>query len=171
MKGRRVAMPGSNDHPKGEVVTARAPAGAPHPRRLPAGVIGLMISLLTGCSFVIAAGGGDPGVDVSALRLGVARGEIEKTTGPPVTSDTDIEGFTINAYVFRTWRPPNQERALTNLAMDVVTLGLWELVGTANELILDPVRRERQFTLTFDREGRLVHIVPPVGHEEAGRLP
>jgi hypothetical protein len=123
--------------------------------------MGLAGIAATGCSFVIAAGGGSPGVDPRALHLGAARGEIEQVIGAPRSSAIDPDGYHDNTYVFRTSQPPSPERGLTNIALDVITLGLWELVGTPSELILDPGRRERQFTLTFDPDDRLVRIVPP----------
>ena len=118
--------------------------------------------LLAGCSFVIANGPVPAVFDPASLRLGAARSEIEQTLGVPIASEQDMDGAHINTYSFRGWRPPSNERGLTNLALDIMTLGFWELIGTPNELILDPSRRTRQITLTFDANDRLVTIVPPV---------
>ncbi len=131
------------------------------------GMLLLVAALATGCSFVIAAGQGSPGVDLRTIATGASRVDIEQAIGAPVSSSTDADGQQINTYLIRAWRPPSQERGLTNLALDVITLGLWELVGTPNELILDPVRRQRELTLTFDENGRVVRMIPPLAERDA----
>ena len=123
--------------------------------------VGLLV-LLTGCSVVIAAGSGTPGFDPGTIQVGVARDDVEACLGQPVASEVDLDGNRISTYAFRARQAPSTQRGNENLVMDLLTLGTWELIGTANVLILDPSRRTREITLIFDPRDRLVKIVPPV---------
>ncbi|MHB9074613.1 MAG: hypothetical protein ACYC6G_13940 [Desulfobaccales bacterium] len=93
----------------------------------------LMTLLLSnGCSVGMALSGkDDPNLNV--IRTGASRGEIELQLGDPVTISPEANGNTRCLYEFSQGKNPSAGRAIAHGAMDVLTLGIWEAVGTPIE--------------------------------------
>lgn len=71
--------------------------------------------------------------NLGAVRQGVTRGEVEMHLGQPVQTATQPDGSVINTYVYEVGNEPSAGRAMGHAAMDVLTLGLWEIIGTPVE--------------------------------------
>jgi hypothetical protein len=87
---------------------------------------------LTACSVGMAMSGKDS-PDLGALRQGVTRGEVEMHLGQPVQTATQPDGSVVSTYKYQVGNDPSAGRAMGHAAMDVLTLGLWEIVGTPVE--------------------------------------
>ena|ERR1700722_18359300 len=106
---------------------------------------------LTACSVGMALDGQkDP--DVSVIRKDVHRTDIEVQLGSPIKVDTHSDGYTTAIYEYEIGKEPSAGRAVAHGVMDVLTLGLWEVVGT-------PVERLKgdkiTMVITYDTEGRV----------------
>jgi hypothetical protein len=97
----------------------------------------LCILLLTGCSVFMAAKQ-PPKKDLSVLTVGTPRNVLVAELGSPVHSETK-EGLRIDVYNFVQGYSKGAKagRAVFHGAADVLTLGLWEVVGTPTEATFD----------------------------------
>lgn len=94
--------------------------------------IALALLPLAGCSVGMALSGeNDP--DLSVLRVGTSRGEVEMQLGRPAAEILADDGLTYATYAYSLGNQPSAGRAVAHGVMDVLTLGLWEVVGTPVE--------------------------------------
>src|SRR5262245_61432946 len=98
------------------------------------GLVPLLLSFASGCSVYLALEG-KPDPDVSALQVGATRGQIELQLGKAVNTKKAAEGGTLDLYEYYSGDTPSPGRALAHGAMDVLTLCLWEIVGTPIEAV------------------------------------
>lgn len=104
-----------------------------------------IVVLLQGCSVGMALSG-DENPDLGAVRVGATRGEVEMHLGSPVQSATLAGGRRADTYEYEIGDEPSAGRAIGHGVMDVLTLGLWEIVGTP----IEGVQGERyRATLTY----------------------
>ena len=89
-------------------------------------------ALLSGCSVGMALSGSQ-NPDLGAVRTGATRGEIELHLGSPVRSTLLEGGRRADVYEYEVGNEPSAGRAAGHAAMDVLTLGIWEIVGTPIE--------------------------------------
>ena len=89
--------------------------------------------LLQGCSVGMAMSGKEQ-KDTSILFPGAPRQVVIAKLGPPETSTKDKEGNYIDSYFIVKGNAPSTGRAVAHGALDVATLGLWEVVGTPMEM-------------------------------------
>lgn len=87
--------------------------------------------LLAGCSVGMAMSGKKT-PELGAVRVGATRGEIELQLGPPVEVREE-SGIRMDIYEYEIGNDPSAGRAIGHGVMDVLTLGLWEVVGTPIE--------------------------------------
>ncbi len=87
----------------------------------------IIVSVLTGCS-VVEFAAGEKGVDVSTVQPGITRAEVEAVLGKPVRSWTSPTGVYYCTYVYDSGRPPSPSGAGATLLMDIISLGLWEVL-------------------------------------------
>lgn len=87
---------------------------------------------LTGCSVGMAMSG-DNNPDLSQVAQGATRGEVEMQLGAPVKSSYNKNGARIDTYQYQIGNEPSAGRAMGHAAMDVLTFGVWELVGSPIE--------------------------------------
>lgn len=97
--------------------------------------LSLLILLLSfsACSVVLALQGKDE-PDISVLEIGATRQQIELQLGSPVSSQKNEYGGTTDTYEYVMGDEPSPGRALAHGAMDVLTLAIWEVIGTPIEL-------------------------------------
>ena len=93
----------------------------------------LVCLLVSGCSVGMAMSGQEQ-KDTSILFPGAPRQVVIAKLGPPETSVKDKDGNYVDSYVIVKGNAPSTGRAVAHGALDVVTLGLWEVVGTPMEM-------------------------------------
>ncbi len=96
-------------------------------------VLAYYSSLLTGCSVGMAMSGEEQ-KDTSILFPGSPRAVVIAKLGPPETSTKSDDGSYTDSYLIVKGNAPSTGRAVAHGALDVVTLGLWEVVGTPMEM-------------------------------------
>lgn len=97
-------------------------------------VLLLMPFIATGCSVGMAMSGKET-KDTSVLAVGVSRDTVIARLGPPQTTVTDSDGTLVDSWDVVKGNQPSAGRAVFHGAMDVLTIGLWEAVGTPVELV------------------------------------
>ena len=114
----------------------------------------LMMVPVQGCSVGMALSGAE-NPDLSAVRVGASRGEVEMHLGKPIKSIALGNGQSAEVYEYEIGNEPSGGRAVAHGVMDVLTLGLWELAGTP----MEAVQGERyQTTITYGENDRVANI-------------
>ncbi len=136
-------------------------------RRVSIVVVGFCFHFtIAGCSVVMAVSGKkDP--NLGAFRVGSTRGEAELQLGSPIASVTTPEGNRTDIYEYELGNEPSAGRAIGHGVMDVLTIGLWEVVGTPIEGFTGSKHR---ITLVYGPDDRIISINqaprPPSATEE-----
>jgi hypothetical protein len=89
-----------------------------------------LLTGLAGCSVSEALEGKNQG-DPPKIEIGDTRESVEQQIGKPIRKFSDNDRLLVYAYEAPT--PPSDGRAAMHGALDVVTLGFWELAGTPFE--------------------------------------
>jgi hypothetical protein len=89
---------------------------------------------LCGCSVGMALSG-SPNPNLGAVKAGASRGEIEMHLGSPISSTQLEGGHRADLYQYEIGNEPSAGRAAGHAVMDVLTLCLWEIVGTPIEAV------------------------------------
>jgi hypothetical protein len=113
-----------------------------------------LVLALSACSVGMALSGKD-NPDLGAIRVGAARGEVEMHLGPPIKSASLDDGLRADVYEYQIGNEPSAGRAIGHGVMDVLTLGLWEVVGTPIEGVQGETYHA---TITYDRSDKVVDI-------------
>ena len=109
---------------------------------------------LTGCSVGMALSG-DKQPQLAACRVGADRSDIEMQLGKPVTVSNLTDGDQSCTYEYQVGNEPSAGRAVAHGAMDVLTLGLWEIVGTPVEAVQG---QKYKMTVVYDTDGKAKQI-------------
>lgn len=110
--------------------------------------------LLSACSVGMALSGSE-NPDLGAIKVGASRGEVEMHLGSPKSSTTLADGRRTDVYEYEIGNEPSAARAIGHGAMDVLTLGLWEVIGTP----IEGVQGERYHaTITYGPGDKVVDI-------------
>lgn len=109
----------------------------------------------SGCSVYMAAAGDDE-PNLSNIRKGASRGEIELALGQPVSLATQKDGGTVATYEYILGNEPSAGRAVGHAVMDLLTLGAWEIIGTPVEAMNqgDKVK----VTVLYDNAGNATQV-------------
>ena len=102
------------------------------PLFLPALVVVLMVSFSTGC-FAVKLAKGEKGADITWIQPGVTRANAEATLGNPVRKWTSPTGIRYTTYYYDAGRPPNMSEAAAVAIMDVIFVGMFELIVATRE--------------------------------------
>lgn len=89
-------------------------------------------ALLSGCSVGMALSGKQQ-PELGVVRVGATRGEVELQMGSPVRSYQESAEYRIDVYEYELGNQPSAGRAVGHAVMDVLTWGLWEIVGSPIE--------------------------------------
>ncbi len=124
-------------------------------RRVSIVIVGFcFLFTIAGCSVVMAVSGKkDP--NLGAFRVGSTRGEAELQLGSPIASVTTPEGNRTDIYEYELGNEPSAGRAIGHGVMDVLTLGLWEVVGTPIEGFTGSKHR---ITIVYGPDDRITSI-------------
>jgi hypothetical protein len=76
---------------------------------------------------------GKPDPNLGAFGVGSSRSQVEMQLGGPTTSTTLVDGTRMDLYSYEIGNTPSPARAIGHGAMDVLTLGIWEVIGTPIE--------------------------------------
>ncbi|MCH7500389.1 MAG: hypothetical protein IH886_10325 [Nitrospinae bacterium] len=116
----------------------------------------LLICMLSnyGCSVGMAMSGKD-NPNLGMVRSGASRGEVELTLGPPVSTVTIEDGRRIDVYEYEIGNEPSAGRAIGHGIMDILTFGLWEIIGTPIEGVQG---NKYRMQITYDRNDRVIAI-------------
>jgi hypothetical protein len=124
-------------------------------------VIALLLALLpsaSGCAVGMALSGRkDP--DVSGLSTGQERAVVIATIGSPHKSFGTV-GKRVDVFKLKRGNEPSAGRAVAHGVMDVLTLCLWEVVGTPIEAVQG---EDFYLTVQYDSEDRVVRMIPGDG--------
>jgi hypothetical protein len=118
---------------------------------------GLFVGI-TGCSVGMALSGKrEP--NLGTIRVGATRGEVELQLGNPVSSVTTEDGKRVDIYEYEIGNEPSAGRAVAHGVMDVLTFGLWEVVGTPVEAL-----KGNKYTtsIAYDSDNRVIAINQPI---------
>jgi hypothetical protein len=94
----------------------------------------LLPMILSACSVGMAVSG-DHNPDLGSVRSGASRGEIELHLGSPIKVSDVGNGLRAATYEYEVGNEPSAGRAVGHAVMDVLTLGIWEIVGTPIEAV------------------------------------
>ena len=112
----------------------------------------------TGCSIYMAAF--QPGVkNVELLKIGTPREELIAEFGEPVVSGIDADGREYDKFSFTQGYSAGIKfsRAVLHAVADILTHGLWEVVGTPIEATFDG--DEITYEVTYDRNDQIAQII------------
>ena len=113
--------------------------------------------LASGCAVYMAAH--QPSQkNMGLLTAGVPRSNIIAEFGAPVTSE-EKDGLKVDIYRFRQGYSQGAKaaRAVTHGAADVLTLGLWEVIGTPTEATFNG--KDVAVKITYDSEDKIKEVV------------
>jgi hypothetical protein len=88
--------------------------------------------MCSGCSVYMAASG-DKEPNLGAFGVGSTRGQVEQQLGAAKASTTLENGDRQDLYEYTLENEKSPGRAIGHGVMDVLTLGIWEVVGTPIE--------------------------------------
>ena len=109
---------------------------------------------VAGCSVGMAMSGKeDP--NLGAIRVGATRGEVELHLGSPVKVATIEDGKRVDVYEYELGNAPSAGRAIGHGVMDVLTLGLWEVIGTPIEGFTGT---KHQIAITYGPDDKVLAI-------------
>ena len=110
--------------------------------------------VLSGCSVGMALSGKE-NPNLGAVKVGSTRGEVELHLGPPIKSTTTDDGLRHDVYQFEIGNEPSAGRAVGHGVMDVLTFGLWEVVGTPIEGFQG---EKHELTVVYDKDDRVTKM-------------
>jgi len=93
--------------------------------------------------------------NLGMIQVGATRGEIELTIGPPFKTVTLPNEKRMDVYEYQIGNEPSAGRAAGHAVMDLLTLGLWEIIGTPMEAIQGD---KRLLNITYDKNDRVLAI-------------
>ncbi len=112
--------------------------------------VAALLPAATACSVGLALDGEDQ-PDLSILKPGVERTRIEAELGQPNSVVALDGGRTQSTYYYEIGNESSGGRAAVHAGMDVLTLGLWELVGTPMEAMQG---EDMKLVVTYDSAGK-----------------
>lgn len=111
---------------------------------------------ISGCSVGMAMSGEEQ-KDTSILFPGSPRAVVIAKLGPPETSTKSEDGTYVDSYFIVKGNAPSTGRAVAHGALDVFTLGLWEIVGTPMEMGAGREDRSR-IIIVYDKDDKIQDV-------------
>jgi len=128
-------------------------------------VFSFVLFLSSGCSVFMAANSPTEKND-NLFAIGTSRNQLIAEFGGPISSVYDKEtGYKTEIFKFEQGfsKANNVGRAIFHGLADVVTLGLWEIIATPIELIVDGT--DMAYEVEFDDLDRVVRVFALKGAE------
>lgn len=117
------------------------------------GIIIISGMMLQGCSVGMAMSGKKQ-PELGAIRVGATRGEIELQLGAPVEIH-EANGKRVDIYEYEIGNEPSAGRAIGHGVMDVLTLGIWEVVGSPIEGVQGEKKR---LMITYNEDDTVASV-------------
>jgi hypothetical protein len=120
------------------------------------GIISLvgLLAIVSGCSVGMALSGTEA-PNLGAFGVGSPRAQVELHMGRPVSSVTLADDQRTDVYAYEVGNAPSAGRAVAHGVMDVLTLGIWEVVGTP----IEAYQGERKsLHVTYGADDRVVSL-------------
>ena len=117
-----------------------------------------ILLLNTGCSIYMAAN--QPGIkNVELLKVGTSRDVLIAEFGMPIETGIDEQGREYDKFTFMQGYSTSAKigRAALHVVADVLTHGLWEVIGTPLEATFDG--EEITYEITYDRHDKIAQII------------
>ena len=118
-------------------------------------VLVLIVFSLHACSVGMAASGHKE-QDTSILFPGSNRAVIVAKLGPPDSSRVLEDGKTEDTYLIKAGNESSSGRAWAHAGLDLLSLGLWEVVATPYELAQG--EEKSRYTITYDPAGNVIDV-------------
>lgn len=115
-------------------------------------LIVLFALLISSCSVGMALHG-RPDTDLSVLKTGEDRGIVRANLGSPESVTTNMDTF-----IACKGKEASTGRAIGHGIMDVLTLGLWEVIGTPVEAVSDSSGECRRIVVEYNDNNKVVNI-------------
>lgn len=116
----------------------------------------MLIVVCTGCSVGMALSGNEQ-KDTSVFYQGAERSFVYAKVGMPDAAVQDKDGLWIDTYLIVKGNEPSAGRAIGHGVMDVLTLGLWEVIGTPIELAAGSEKHDR-FVIYYDEDNKIHRV-------------
>lgn len=118
----------------------------------------LFLAILSGCSVFMAAKQPDK-KNIELFKVGVPRSLLLAEFGLPIVSERREDGKKYEIYSFVQGYSAGAKagRAVFHGAADVLTLGLWEVVGTPTEGTFDG--NEMAYEVRYDSDDKVEQVV------------
>jgi len=113
-----------------------------------------IIGMLSGCSVGMALSGKKT-PDLGVVKQKASRGAVELQLGAPVKVTTLENGHVLDVYEYEVGNDPSTGRAIGHGVLDVLTLGVWEIVGTPVEGFTGD---KRQLQIEYDENDHVVDV-------------
>ncbi len=113
----------------------------------------LALSMLCGCSVMLAASSPKQ-PDLSKVRMGASRVQVEQQLGKPIAF-LRTSGGDIATYTYLGPDKVNYKRAAAYAVADILTLGVAEIVSSPVERLQND---QHVLTITYDFKGRVKSI-------------
>jgi len=112
--------------------------------------------LCSGCSVGMALSGQEE-KDTSVFYNGAERSFVHAKVGLPDSAVQDKDGNWIDTYLIVKGNEPSAGRAIGHGALDVLTLGLWEVFGTPIEAAAGSEEQSR-FVIYYDATQKIQKV-------------
>ena len=97
---------------------------------------------------------GTKATDTSILFIGAPRDGVLAKLGPPETSVLEDNGNRTDTYMIIEGNEPSVGRAAMHAGLDVLSFGLWEVIGTPLEMGAGREVKTR-YILTYDSDNKI----------------
>jgi hypothetical protein len=125
-------------------------------------LIVLAAGLLPGCTISHALKG-EPGKDLSSLRPGITRAQVEQVVGQTEREWTTALGVRYRLYRYDAGKPPSGDAAGANALMDVLSVGMFELFVLGDPGLDASKRETHDLAVSYDKEDAVIGIFKNVG--------
>ncbi len=112
--------------------------------------------LISSCSVGMALSGHEQ-KDTSVFYYGAHRSFVHAKTGLPSHTVQDKEEKWIDTYIVIKGNEPSAGRAIGHGIMDVLTLGVWEVIGTPIEAVAGGEEHDR-YTIYYDGDDKIEKV-------------
>jgi len=101
------------------------------------------------------AASGNKHQDTTVIFPGSNRAVIMSKLGPPDTTRTLEDGQTEDTYLIKEGNEASSGRAWADAGLDLLSLGIWEVVATPYELA--QTEEKSRWVITYDTAGNVVN--------------